>query len=86
MQAEIDSIYNNNIWSLVPLPTNKKAITSRWVYKLKTCINVDLTRFKDRLVARGFEQTDGVDFLDTFALVVRWETIRTLIAIAVHLN
>lgn len=86
MQEEIDSIHNNRTWSLVPLPLDKKAITSRWVFKLKTGINGDPTRFKARLVARGFEQTNGVDFVDTFAPVVRWETIRTLIAIAVHLN
>lgn len=86
MQAEIDSIYNNNTWSLVSLPPNKKAITSRWVYKTKAGNNGDSLRFKARLVARGFEQTDGVDFLKTFAPVVRWEMIRTLIALVVHLN
>ena len=86
MEAEIDSIYSNNIWSLVPLPPNKKAITSHWVYKTKASNNKDSLHFKARLVARGFKQTDGVDFLETFALVVRWETIQTLIALAIHLN
>jgi hypothetical protein len=86
MQGEIDSIYSNNTWSLVPLPPDKKAITSRWVYKVKPDINGHLSKFKARLVARGFEQTDGVNFLDTFAPVVRWETIHTLNAIAVHLG
>lgn len=86
MQEEINSIYNNHTWSLVPLPPQKKDITSRWVFKVKPGIDSNQTRFKARLVARGFEQTDGVDFLDAFAPVVRWETIRILIAIAVHLN
>lgn len=85
MQEELDSIYSNHTWSLVPLPPHTKAITSRWVFKIKTGTG-DQTRFKARLVARGFEQTNKVDFLDTFAPVVRWETIRTLLAIAVHLN
>ena len=86
MQEEINSIYKNNTWSLVPLPPNTKAITSRWVYKIKPGLDGKLSKYKARLVARGFEQTEGVDFLDTFAPVVRWETIRALIAIAVHLN
>ena len=86
MQDEINSIHNNHTWSLMPLPLGKKAITSRWVFKIKEGPNGELSRYKARLVARGFEQTDGVDFLETFAPVVRWETIRILIAIAVHLN
>lgn len=85
MQEEINSIYCNHTWSLVPLPPHTKAITSRWVFKLKPG-PANQPCFKARLVARGFEQTSGVDFLETFAPVVRWETIRTLIAIAVHLN
>lgn len=86
MQEEIDSINANKTWSLVPLPPDKKAITSRWVFKLKTGLNGEPNRHKARLVARGFEQTDGVSFVETFAPVVRWETIRMLIAIVVHLN
>lgn len=86
MQAEIDSIHSNRTWSLVPLPPDKKAISSKWVYKLKPGTPATPTRYKARLVARGFEQKDGVDFLETFAPVVRWETIRILIAIAVHLQ
>ena len=86
MQAEIDSIQENHTWTLVELPQHKQAISSKWVYKVKTSTNGHPPRHKARLVARGFEQQDGTDFLDTFAPVVRWETIRTLIAIAVHLN
>lgn len=86
MQAEIDSIHSNNTWTLVELPPHKKAISSKWVYKVKTSTNGAPPRYKARLVARGFEQKNGTDFLDIFALVVRWETIRTLIAIAIHLN
>ena len=86
MQAEIASIHNNKTWTLVPLPFNKRAITSRWVYKIKPGINGTADRYKARLVARGFEQKFGIDYSDTFAPVVRWETIRILIALAVHLN
>ena len=86
MQAEIDSIHHNQTWSLVPFPPDKKAILSKWVYKLKPGTTGNPTCYKARLAARGFEQQDGVDFLETFAPVVRWETIRVLIAIAVHLN
>lgn len=86
MKTELDSIHSNNTWTLVPLPPDKRAISSKWVYKIKPSINGNPARYKARLVARGFEQQDGIDFIDTFAPVVRWETIRILVAIAIHLN
>ena len=86
MEDEIDSIHRNHTWSLVSLPPNTKAISSKWVYKLKPGTRENPARYKARLVARGFEQRDGVDYLETFAPVVRWETIRILVAIAVHLG
>lgn len=86
MQAEIDSICSNHTWTLVELPlNNKKTIFSRWVYKVKISNNGCLPRYKASVFARGSEQKDGIDFLDTFAPVVRWKTIRILIA-NVHLN
>ena len=86
MQAEMDSIHSNRTWTLVDLPPHKRAISSKWVFKVKSSNNGHPPRYKARLVARGFEQRDGVDYLETFASVVRWETIRILIAIATHLN
>jgi hypothetical protein len=86
MEAEIDSIHKNQTWSLVPLPPNTKAISSKWVYKLKPGTRGNPAQYKTRLVARGFEQRDGVDYLETFAPVVRWETIRILVALVVHLG
>lgn len=86
MQAKIDSIHNNCTWTFVPLPVDEKAITSHWVYKVKPGINSGLAGYKAHLVAHGYEQRFGIDFTDTFALVVQWETIKILTAIAVHLN
>lgn len=57
MQEEINSIYKNNTWSLVPLPTDTKAITSRRVYKLKLGINVISQNSKpDLLLAASNKQ------------------------------
>lgn len=86
MEEEIESIHKNQTWSLVSLPPNTKAISSKWVYKLKPGTRDSPAWYKGRLVARGFEQRDGVEYLETFAPVVRWETIRILVAIAVHLG
>ena len=86
MEDEITSIHKNETWDLVPLPVGKKAITSKWVYKVKPGLNGAADRFKARLVARGFEQQYGVDFEETFAPVVKWSTIRALTARAAYLG
>ena len=55
MEDEMQSIHKNHTWDLVPLSLEKKAITSKWVYKTKPGLHGDADRLKARLVARGFE-------------------------------
>ena len=76
----------NNTWDLVELPEGREAIGSKWVFKVKhdSCGKVD--RFKGRLVAKGYSQQYGIDFEETFAPVVRFSAIRTLLAFAVNNN
>lgn len=54
MQKEIEALNANNTWSLVPLPKGKKAIGSKWVYKVKLKADGCVERLKARLVAKGF--------------------------------
>ena len=48
--------------------------------KLKT--NGSINKYKARLVVKGYVQIFGVNYLDSFALVARLDTIRLLLAIA----
>ena len=52
MNEEVKSIEDNNTWSLVELPQGKKAIDVKWVYKVKTNSKGEVTRHKERLVAK----------------------------------
>ncbi|WP_171480047.1 reverse transcriptase domain-containing protein, partial [Acinetobacter baumannii] len=66
----MDSLHENNVWSLVELPTNRKAIGSKWVYKTKYDADGHRERYKARLVAQGYNQKYGIDYDETFCPVV----------------
>jgi hypothetical protein len=86
MNEELESIEDNHTWELVDLPSGKKAISVKWVYKVKLNSKGEITRHKARLVARGFLQKQGIDFNEVFAPVARMETIRLVTAIANYNN
>lgn len=55
---------------------------AKWVLHIKRNADGHISRFKARLVAKGFTQIPGQDFTYTFAPLARWDSIRTLLAIA----
>ena len=82
MKDELKSIEKNETWQLCTLPSGKKPISVKWVYKVKEKLNGEIAKYKARLVARGFLQKEGIDFTDVFTPVARIETIRLIVAIA----
>jgi len=81
MQSEHKSLTDNHTWSLMDRP-NRKVLTGKWTYRLKRGANGEILRHKARWVARGFEQTDGVDYSETFASVVKPMSYKAIFAIA----
>ncbi|KAK2995856.1 hypothetical protein RJ640_015816 [Escallonia rubra] len=71
MAKEISVLEANNTWMLVPLQSKKRAIDSKWVYKVKFHTYDTMERYKSWLVAKGYTQIEGLDFHETFALVAK---------------
>jgi hypothetical protein len=82
MKAEMDAVEKNHTWELADLPRSHRAITLKWVFKLKRDEVGAIIKHKARLVARGFLQWEGIDFNDAFAPVARMESMRLLLALA----
>ena len=84
MEKEMESIQKNEVWDLVKLPEGRKAVGSKWVFKQKLDGDGVVERYKARIVAQGYCQKYGVDYDETFCPVVRFESVRTVIALAVQ--
>jgi hypothetical protein len=82
IQEELTSLNANGTWQLTVLPEGRKAVTSKWVFKIKRHLDGSIDRFKARLVARGFTQQYGVNYTETFAPTVRLASLRFLMAVA----
>ncbi|KAM2683111.1 hypothetical protein EV1_044763 [Malus domestica] len=84
MESEMDSLLKNNTYELVELPKGRKALKNKWVFKLKNDDN--MTRYKARLVVKGFGQKKGVDFDEIFSPVVKMTSIRVILGMAASMD
>jgi hypothetical protein len=82
MKAEMDAVENNHTWELADLPRGHRAITLKWVFKLKRDEVGAIIKHKARLVARGFLQREGIDFDNAFTPVAWMESMCLLLALA----
>lgn len=82
MHEEFDALKKNETWELVPKPENCTPVTCKWVYRLKRKSDGTIEKFKARLVARGFSQSYGLDYEETFSPVAKMVTIRSIISLA----
>ena len=85
MKDEMDSLLGNQTWELTELPEGKKALHNKWLYRIKNehdgskCYNA-------RLVVKGFQQKEGIDYTEIFSTVMKMSTIRLVLGMIVAEN
>jgi hypothetical protein len=77
----MDALEKNEAWDLVELPMGSKVVGCKWVSKLKRCLNDKVQWYKERLVENGYPQMQGIDFHEIFSLLVKFVSIRVLLAL-----
>lgn len=82
MKSEMTSLQKHGTWSLQKLPPGRKAVENKWVFTLKKDRDGKVIKHKARLVAKGYTQREGIDYKQTFAPVIRYESLRLLLALA----
>jgi len=86
MNDEMSSLQKTKTWELAELPSGFKPLNLKWVFKKKLKQDGTLDRFKARIVVKGFEQREGINYSETFAPVMKKESLRLLLAIAAFYN
>ena len=84
MQDEINSLNDNNTWTIKKCPPGERVIGGRWIYSLKQDKDGEISQYKARCVARGFSQIPGIDYYDTYAPTTRLTSVRMLMHISVQ--
>ena len=83
MDEEMSSLTENDTYSLVELPEDRKAVGSRWVYAIKSGPE-GAKRYKARFVARGFTQEHSIDYDETFSPTAQMTSLRTFLQVAAN--
>ena len=80
MNSELESMYSNNVWTLVDLPP----IGCKWVYKRKKGVDLKVETYKARLIAKGYNQKSSFDYKEKISPMAMIKSIRILLSIAAY--
>ena len=83
MSKEYDALVRNGTWELVSPTDITNLVGCKWVFRIKRNSDSSIDKFKTRLVAKGFHQRPGVDYLETFSPVIKPTIVKLVLSIAV---
>ena len=89
MLLEIQELEAHNTWNVIErksLPEEANILPSTWAFKIKRTPSGDVSKFKARFCVRGDKQVEGVDYFESYAPVVSWSVVRTLLCLSIQNN
>ncbi len=85
-EAELEAHEHAGTWTVTPRPPGTKLLRNHFIFTVKRDAKGNIEKFKARLVVDGSGQIVGVDVGDIFAPVVRFGTVRLVLALAAKFN
>jgi Reverse transcriptase (RNA-dependent DNA polymerase) len=79
-----DVTMNYNTWTLVERPARMNIVGNQWVFHVKRDNLGQIYKHKARLVAQGFSQVPGIDFIETYSPTIRFTSIQFILALVAH--
>lgn len=86
MQQEFQALLANDTWKLILPPKGAKIIENKWVFTIKLKAYGSLERYINRLVAKGYDQTHVIDYIETFNPMVKPTTISVVLTLTLSKN
>ena len=81
MKSKMDSMYTNQVWTLVEPPEGTKPIGCKWIFKMTMGMEGNVIAYKAKLVVKGYLQRKGIDYDETSSPVPMLKSIRILLVI-----
>ena len=81
-EQEMEAPLENGTWQLVKLPAGCKAISSKWVFKVKHNADSSIERYNAQVVTKGYSQYPGINSNKTFAPTTKWSSLYTIFTFA----
>ncbi|XP_070009955.1 uncharacterized mitochondrial protein AtMg00820-like [Nicotiana sylvestris] len=86
MKDEMRYMEHNRVWELAELPVGFRPIGCKWVFKTKRDFKGNIDHYKARLVTKGYNQKEGIDYKETFAPVSSKDAFRVMMALVTHFD